>query len=120
MSTSPPAAPAAALPARTVTAARWYLMSLFALLGIMMSSWLSRLPSIRKSLGIAESELGVVLLVGAVGSLLMVTAAGPILQRFGSRRTMSAATVGFVTAMTLLAIGVGVSSLPLVCAGIFL
>ena len=44
----------------------------------------------------------------------------PILQRFGSRRTMSAATVGFVTAMTLLAIGVGVSSLPLVCAGIFL
>ncbi len=120
MSTSPPAAPAAAVPARTVTAARWYLMSLFALLGIMMSSWLSRLPSIRKSLGIAESELGVVLLVGAVGSLLMVTAAGPILQRFGSRRTMSAATVGFVTAMTLLAIGVGISSLPLVCAGIFL
>lgn len=120
MSTPQPATHAAPLPARTVTTARWCLMSLFALLGIMMSSWLSRLPSIRKSLGIAESELGVVLLVGAVGSLLMVTAAGPILQRFGSRRTMTAATVGFVTAMTLLAVGVAASSLPLVCVGIFL
>ena len=120
MSMPPRPAPDAPIPARAIATARWSLMSVFALLGIMMSSWLSRLPSIRKSLGIAESELGVVLLVGAVGSLVMVTLAGPILQRYGSRRTMDAATVGFVTAMTALAVGVGLGSLPLVCAGIFL
>lgn len=106
--------------AATLARARWTLMGLFGLLGIVVSSWLSRLPSVREHLGLDTGELGVVLLVGACGSLVTVTLAGPALARFGGLRTLHAATVGFVAAFALLALGVTLTSLPLLAAGIFL
>lgn len=107
-------------PAARTARARWVLVSLFALLGLMMSSWLSRLPSIRVGLGLSEGELGVILVVGSVGSLLLVAAAGPLVERFGVPRILHVSTVGFGLALGLLALGVQVSSVPLVAAGIFL
>lgn len=112
-------APDATTAAQT-SRARWALVSLFALLGLMMSSWLSRLPSIRAGLGLTEGQLGLVLVVGSVGSLLVVAAAGPLVERFGSARILHVSTVGFGTALTLLALGVQLGSVPLVAAGIFL
>lgn len=105
-------------PDRIVARARWALMSLFALLGIMMSSWLSRLPSIRDRLEINESQIGIVLLVGAAGSLAMVTVAGPLVTRFGGLRIMTIATGGFVTAFGLLALGVATGSVELLTLGV--
>src|SRR5699024_1782047 len=110
-------APDATTAAQT-SRARWALVSLFALLGLMMSSWLSRLPSIRAGLGLTEGQLGLVLVVGSVGSLLVVAAAGPLVERFGSARILHVSTVGFGTALTLLALGVQLGSVPLVAAGI--
>ncbi|QIK82690.1 MFS transporter [Sanguibacter sp. HDW7] len=109
-----------ATPAAQTARARWALVSLFALLGLMMSSWLSRLPSIRLGLGLSEGELGVILVVGSVGSLLLVAAAGPLVERFGVSRIFHVSTVGFGLALSLLALGVQASSVPLVAAGIFL
>lgn len=103
-----------------IVRARWALMSLFGLLGIMMSSWLSRLPSIRHSLGLTESALGLVLLAGALGSLLMIMAAGILVTRFGGGLMMHGATIGFAVAMVLIALSVVVGSIPLLCVGIFL
>ena len=106
--------------ARTVIRARWHLMGIFTLMGIMMSSWLSRLPSIRDALGLDEAQIGVVLLVGAVGSLLTVAASGPLVTRFGGLRMMHIATTGFVAAMLLLTGGVVFTSVPMLASGIFL
>lgn len=102
------------------TRARWALVGLFALLGLMMSSWLSRLPSIRVSLGLSEGELGIVLVVGSVGSLLLVAAAGPLVERFGVSRILHVSTAGFGVALGCLALGVHLGSVPLVAVGIFL
>lgn len=107
-------------PDAQVARARWALMSLFALLGLVMSSWLSRLPSIRSGLGLTEGELGVILVVGSIGSLLLVAAAGPLVERFGTARILHASTIGFGAALGLLALGVRLGSVPLVAAGIFL
>ena len=103
-----------------VARARWALMGIFTLLGIMMSSWLSRLPSIRDALGLNEAEIGLVLLVGALGSLSTVAAAGPLVARFGGLLMMHIATGGFTTALILLTLGVAFTSIPLLSAGIFI
>ncbi|HEY5514759.1 MAG TPA: MFS transporter, partial [Pengzhenrongella sp.] len=71
--------------------ARWLLMCLFALQGLTVASWLARLPAVRDALGLSPSELGVVLLVGAVGALVTVTAAGVVVARFGGRAAMTVA-----------------------------
>lgn len=105
---------------RVVARARWALLGLFALLGILMSSWLSRLPSIRDALGLNEAQIGLVLLVGAVGSLLTVAAAGPLVARFGGLLMMHLATGGFTIALTLLTLGVAFESVPVLSAGIFI
>lgn len=105
---------------QTVARARWVLLGLFALLGILMSSWLSRLPSIRDALGLNEAELGLVLLIGAIGSLVTVAAAGPLVARFGGLVIMHTATGGFTGGLTLLTLGVALQSVPLLSAGIFL
>ncbi len=106
--------------AQTVARARWALLGLFGLLGILMSSWLSRLPSIRASLGLNEAEVGLVLFVGAVGSLLTVAAAGPLVAKFGGLLMMHLATGGFTAALTLLSLGVALQSVPLLSIGIFI
>ena len=81
--------------------ARWALMGLFMLSGLMFSSWLARLPSVRDALGMSPSELGAVLLAGAVGALLAVTVAGAVVTRWGGRVSLVLSSVGFAVAFVL-------------------
>ncbi|WP_225752964.1 MFS transporter [Actinotalea sp. Marseille-Q4924] len=107
------AAPAAALSARR------HLIGLYLLLGMTVSSWLSRLPSVRSALGLSESELGLVLLLGALGSLVTVLVAGGVVTRFGSRRTLTAAAVLFSGATFLMGLGPTLGSVPVLVVGVF-
>ncbi|MHA7132141.1 MFS transporter [Oerskovia turbata] len=100
--------------------ARWSLLGIFLLNGITMSSWLARIPSVRDALGMTPKDLGFVLLAGAVGALVTVTLAGPIVNRFGGRAAMVASTVFFAAALTLLGVGPATGSVALLAAGIFL
>ncbi|MFD6091748.1 MFS transporter [Oerskovia sp. NPDC060338] len=100
--------------------ARWSLLGIFLLNGITMSSWLARIPSVRDALGMTPKGLGFVLLAGAVGALLTVTLAGPIVNRFGGRAAMLASTGFFAAALVLLGVGPATGSVPLLAAGIFL
>ncbi|QTE29108.1 MFS transporter [Pengzhenrongella sicca] len=119
-----PAAPQLSAPRppapRPLVLARWLMMSLFALNGTTMASWLSRLPSVSAALDLAPSELGVVLLAGAVGALAMVLAAGVIVTRFGGRIALHATTAGFTLAFVLLGLGPTLGRVDLLTAGIFL
>src|SRR5690606_44155 len=81
-------------PRPEVALARWSLMAQFALFGVLGTSWMSRLPSIRSELGLSAGHLGSLLVVGGAGSLLAVLVAGAVVARFGSRRTLVAATAG--------------------------
>src|SRR3712207_794112 len=85
--------------------ARWVLMGLFALTGLMCSSWLTRLTSVRDALGMSPRGLGGVLLAGAVGGMVAVTTAGVVVDRWGGRMALLVSTGGVTAAYRLLAVG---------------
>ncbi len=109
-----PVAPVEALRARGA------LLGLYGLLGLTIATWLSRLPTVRTELGLTTGALGVVLLVGSLGSLATVLAAGALTSRWGSRRTMMVAAVAFTVASLLLGLGPTLGSVPLLLVGIVL
>jgi len=110
----------AARTAPSLARARWALLGIFALNGVMMSSWLARIPSVRDALSLSPADLGVVLLAGAVGALATVTAAGPFVTRFGGRVAFAVSALLFGAAFLLLGLGPATGSVALLAAGIFL
>ncbi|UJP41850.1 MFS transporter [Cellulomonas palmilytica] len=106
--------------APVVARARLHLLGLFALLGIVFSSWLARLPTVRTELDLSTSALGGVLLVGSVGALVTVTFAGIVVQRWGSRAAILASTVLLAVAYVLMGVGPGAGSVVLLSVGVFL
>ncbi|MBE7702328.1 MFS transporter [Oerskovia sp. Sa1BUA8] len=103
----------------TVVRARWSLMALFALFGIVGTSWMTRLPSIREALGVTSAQLGLILIVGAVGALFAVMSTGAVVARFGSRRTLVAATAVNLVALLLVAWGTATGSVGIFAVGAF-
>lgn len=95
-------------------------MGLFALQGMTLASWLARLPSIRDALGMSPSQLGVLLLAGALGGLVTVSVAGAVVARFGGLVSLNIATAAFASSFLLLGIGPTFGSAPLVIAAVFL
>jgi MFS family permease len=81
---------------------------------------MSRLPSVREALGISASQLGLLLVVGGLGSLVSVVSAGAVVARFGSRTTLVVATVGNVVGFGLVALGTGTGGVVLFAVGAFL
>ncbi|MFS0705654.1 MFS transporter, partial [Cellulomonas sp. 179-A 9B4 NHS] len=112
---TPPAPPLPGL-----ARARRLLVGLFALAGIAFSSWLARIPTVRDLLDLSTADLGLLLLVGSIGSLLTVTASGAVLQRLGSRRVLLVSTVVLGTALVLEGVGPTVGSRGVLGLGIFL
>lgn len=108
-----------ALPAEVLRARR-QLLGLYLLLGLTVSSWLARLPSVRASLDLSTSELGTILLVGAVGSLTTVLIAGAFVARWGSRVALVTAAVIFSVANVLLGLGPTTGSVGVLVLGILL
>ncbi|MDO8105761.1 MFS transporter [Isoptericola sp. b441] len=98
--------------------ARAHLFGLYLLLGLTVSTWLARLPTVRESLHLSTGELGTVLLVGSLGSLTMVLGAGALATRWGSRRSMVVAAWTYSVAAVLLGVGPEVGSVVVLGAGV--
>jgi fucose permease len=62
----------------------------FATSGFAFASWASRIPQVKGRLSLDPSGLGLVLLALAAGSLIALPLSGPVVTRFGSRRTVAA------------------------------
>lgn len=103
-----------------ITRARWLLMGLFTLTGITFSSWLARIPTVRDALDLSTAELGGILLIGSLGALVTVTFSGMIVQRWGSRTGMLAATFVLAAGYVLMGAGPAVRSVAVLAVGIFL
>ena len=71
--------------------------------GFAFASWASRIPQVRDRLHLSPSELGMVLLSIAGGSVIALPLSGPIVHRFGSSRTVAAMAL-------LLTVGLGVAA----------
>lgn len=87
--------------------------------GFAFAGWAARIPQVRDGLHLQPSELGLVLLAGAAGSVIALPLSGPVLTRLGSRLTV--ALMAFVLAAGLVTVGLGYLAgvLP-VAAGLFL
>ncbi|WDZ82796.1 MFS transporter [Micromonospora cathayae] len=80
-----------AAPPSYVFAARNAVAVVFALNGLAVASWFSRVPAVRAALGLSAGELGLVLLAMSSGALLALTTAGLVTHRLGAARTVVAA-----------------------------
>ncbi|HRA49725.1 MFS transporter [Actinotalea sp.] len=83
-----PAGTAVELSATAVRAASTAVFLTFALNGFNFASWASRLPAVRDALDLRPEQLGLLLLVGAVGSLLAMPLSGLVVQRLGAPRAI--------------------------------
>jgi predicted MFS family arabinose efflux permease len=76
----------------------------FAVNGVLLASWVARLPATRDRLGASAAELGLVLLAPGMGSLLSMPFSGRWCRRFGSRLVVTATTAAASAALVTLAV----------------
>jgi predicted MFS family arabinose efflux permease len=76
----------------------------FAVNGLLLATWVARIPATRDRLGASAAELGLVLLAPGIGSLLSMPFSGRWCRRFGSRLVVAATTVASSVVLVLLAV----------------
>ncbi len=108
------------VPTPSVERARVAVAVVFALNGLAFASWVSRLPAVRDGLGLSTSQLGLLLLCVAVGSVLGLPASGPLVSRTGPARAALAGMLLVGTGLLLVAAGVAGGSVPVSGAGLLL
>lgn len=69
--------------------------SLFFTCGFGFASWSSRIPSVRESFHLSDSQLGLLLLCTALGSMVSFRLAGGLTHKYGSRPLAFGGTAGF-------------------------
>ncbi len=94
------------LDARGLARARNAVALVFVLNGFCFASWVSRIPDVRESFGLSNGELGLLLLVIAVGSIGALPTTGAAIGRWGTVRVMRAG-------VALASLGLGAASLGL-------
>ena len=90
----------------------------FIAMGIGGASWAARIPQIRAGLHLSPSDLGLVLLCVAIGSLVSLPLSGAIVHHFGSRRSVASMAVIFAVGLSVACIGYHASVIP-VAIGFF-
>jgi len=84
--------------------AAWGVMLYFLVHGLIVSSWVSRIASIKSALRLGDGELGLALLGTAIGSVAAVPFTGALVSKFGSKCTVKWTSIGFALALVLPAI----------------
>lgn len=102
------------------TRERLALSLLFCQSGLCFSTLASRIADIKGSFHLADSELGALLLIRPLGSLLGLPLAGWIVDRYGSRSSSALGVLGFGGSLVLLGLAPSVRLLALgfLCYGL--
>ncbi|WP_448062053.1 MFS transporter [Cellulomonas hominis] len=103
---------------RTARAASWAVFVVFALSGFNFSSWAARLPATRDALDLGAGQMGVLLLIGAFGSLVALPLSGLVVIRLGAPRTVVAFAVVNAAGLTLSSVGVALGNVVLTAVGL--
>ncbi|WP_062131400.1 MFS transporter [Demequina aestuarii] len=99
--------------AARVRSARFAVLGLFAIMGAMMSTFLSRVPSIRDLLDVSVSGLANLIVFGAFGALAGLLVTGWSAARFGTRALLWWSSFAHLGAFTLVAVSTLVESKPM-------
>src|SRR4051794_239278 len=101
-------------PEKTVVRRAWWAtVVLFLLHGLIVSTWVSRIPAIQFSLHLSNGVLGLTLLGSALGAVIVIPFTGALVNRFGSRAVSVWATVWFSSTLIGLAIAVNAATLAI-------
>jgi fucose permease len=99
---------------RALSAAVVATYAAFIFTGLAFASWASRIPQVRDRLELSPAELGLVLLAIAAGSLVALPLAGPIVGRYGSKRTVAVMAVVSGASLVVVAVGYQFGVVPVV------
>ena len=92
----------------------------FAANGLLLASWLSRLPDIKIAMGLTPGQLSLLLLSTALGAVVGLPSAGRIAHRIGSVASVRAGAAVALTGLMAASVGVQVQdSLIVPMAGLF-
>jgi fucose permease len=97
----------------TVSRARAAVLTVFAVNGLIMATWISRVPATRDRLDLASSEIGLVLLAMSGGAVLSLPLAGAVITRLGAARTVRYGAALCAIGLVLFGIAPGVPVLAL-------
>lgn len=89
----------------------------FAVNGLIMATWISRIPAIRDALGLANAQVGLVLLAMSGGAVLALPMTGGVVVRFGAARIVRLASGVCIVGLVLVGLAGGV---PVLVLGLFL
>ncbi len=92
----------------------------FLLSGVDFASWASRLPAVRDSLGLDPAQVGLLLLVGAIGSLLSLPLSGVVVDHIGARSTVVTSAVLCAIGLLTASLGSALGAVVLVIGGLVL
>ena len=104
---------------RTGLAARRAVYIVFIGSGFGFASWASRIPQIRDALNASPSQLGLILLAVALGSIIALPLAGMLVHRIGAARSVAVMSVCLAVGLVVVAVGYR-SGVPPVVIGLFL
>ena len=102
-------APRALAPVGARVPARRRVTTVFFVHGLVFASWTAHIPAVKSALRLSDARLGLALLGTPLGSVAAIVVVAPALGRFGSRRTVPVALLGYGIA----GIAVGLSHSPL-------
>jgi MFS family permease len=91
-------------------ASRLAVLAVFFVNGVVIGSWVVRIPAIKERLGLGDGLLGVALLGSAVGALVAMPLVGALVSRFGSRRIVGTTALALPVSLLMPALA---PSLPL-------
>ncbi|MFL6446450.1 MAG: MFS transporter [Bryobacteraceae bacterium] len=80
----------------------WGVIVLFLVHGLVVSSWISRIPAIQTNLHLSNGVLGLTLLSSAIGAVLTIPVIGYMVSRFGSKRVCVLSSVSFCLGVVLM------------------
>ncbi len=106
-------------PARVHSAHR-ALLVVFGVLGLLLTTFLSRIPTIRDLLNVSSSGLALLLLFGALGALAALMVAGWANARFGARALLWWVSFAHLASLVVLGLSTAIGSSVLFSAALFL
>src|SRR6188768_4010013 len=103
---------------RAVERASIAVFAVFFLNGFNFASWAARLPAIRDGLDFSPAQMGLLLLVGSVGSLVSLPLSGMVVERLGARRTVLAFAILNASGLIVASVGVALGQVLVVGLGL--
>jgi len=103
---------------RTILAWRNATFAVFTVMGVLIGTWVSRVPAIRDDLGLRLDEMGVLIFAIAAGSVCGLLFASWLIGRFGAPRMILAVTIAGTIGFSVAGVGIAVlGSIPVAFAG---